>query len=421
MYALIDCNNFYVSCERVFQPHLQDKAGVVLSNNDGCAIARSQEAKDLGIKMGHPYFQLKDTHPHVWVRSSNYALYQDMMYRVTSIIRNYFPDQEIYSIDECFCDLRGFTVIDPLSLAAELRSEILNCTGIPVCIGVARTKTLAKIANRIAKKKYKDVGVFVLQSQEQEAKALEATEIGDVWGIGGRHAARLRAMGIDNAGKFARLPPDWVLKNMTIVGLRMWRELNGESCIPMEYVRKAKKGIGTSRSFGKPESRLAVLLEALATYVSLASAKLRSQNSVCGRVYVYARTSDFVGEAERFACGFEVRLITPTANTGELIKVAGWILKKTFRDGYRYQKVGVLLSDIRPDTEVQQSLFDRSVKRRVRMASAFRAMDSINARNGRDTVRVAASGNEGKWTMKQDFRSKRYTTKLSEIITVKAI
>lgn len=420
MYALIDCNNFYVSCERVFQPYLQDKAGVVLSNNDGCAIARSQEAKDLGIKMGYPYFQLRDTHPHVWVRSSNYPLYQDMMYRVTSIIRNYFPDQEIYSIDECFCDLRGYTVIDPLSLAVKLRSEILTCTGIPVCIGIARTKTLAKIANRIAKKRFKGVGVYVLQSQEQETAGLASTEIGDVWGIGSRHAARLGEMGITNASKFVQLPLEWVLKNMTIVGVRMWRELRGESCIPMEYVRKAKKGIGTSRSFGKPERKLSTLLEALATYVSLAASKLRAQKSVCTRIFVYARTSDFIKQSDKFACGLEVRLITPTANTGELAKVASWILKKTFRDGYRYQKVGVMLSDIRPDTEVQQSLFDRSIKGRVRMANAFKTMDLINARVGRDTVRIAASGNEGKWTMRQEHRSKRYTTKLSEIIVVNA-
>lgn len=420
MYALIDCNNFYVSCERVFQPYLQNRPGVVLSNNDGCAIARSQEAKDLGIKMGHPYFQLRETHPDVWVRSSNYPLYQDMMYRVTSIIRKYFPDQEIYSIDECFCDLSGFKLIDPEALAIELRSEILRCTGIPVCIGVARTKTLAKIANRTAKKKFKEIGVYFLRTPDQETAALESTEIGDVWGIGSRHASRLRMMGVENALKFTLLPPDWVLKNMTIVGLRMWRELRGESCIPMEYIRKAKKGIGTSRSFGRPETSLDVMLDALATYVSIAAAKLRAQHSVCGKIYVYARTSDFIREQDRFACGLEVKLITPTNNDGELIRIAKSILSKTFRAGYRYQKVGVMLSDIRPDNQVQQSLFDRGSDQRGRMVRALMTMDRLNRRNGRNTVRIAATDNEGQWTMKQEFKSPHFTTKLSDIIIVKA-
>lgn len=421
MYALIDCNNFYVSCERVFQPDLQNRAGVVLSNNDGCAIARSQEAKDLGIKMGHPYFQMRETHKDVWVRSSNYALYQDMMYRVTSIIRRYFPDQEIYSIDECFCDLKGYGLLDPYTLAVSLRDELLRCTGIPVCVGIARTKTLAKIANRLAKKRCKEVGVYVLDTNEREHEALSSTDIGDVWGIGSRHAAKLMGMGITDAYRFTQLPADWVLKQMTIVGLRMWRELRGESCIPMEYIRKAKKGIGTSRSFGRPETELKVLLEALSTYVSIASEKLRRQRCVCSRIYVYARTSEYINEKDRFACGLEVKLLSPTANDAELIRIAQSILRNTFRQGYRYQKVGVMLSDIRPDSEVQQSLFDRAPDKRMKIRKALAAMDRINRREGRDTVRMAATGNEGEWTMKQEFRSKRYTTKLSDVIVVKAV
>lgn len=420
MYALIDCNNFYVSCERVFQPRLQGRAGVVLSNNDGCVIARSQEAKDLGITMGHPYFKMRNTHPQVWVRSSNYPLYQDMMHRVTSIIRKYFPDQEIYSIDECFCDLTGHQLLAPYERAMELRAEILRCTGIPVCIGVARTKTLAKIANRIAKKRADD-GVYFLETTAAEADVLVSTEIGEVWGIGRRHAAKLRAIGVDTAYKFTQLPADWVLKEMTIVGLRMWRELRGESCIPMEYVRAAKKGIGTSRSFGRPETRLDVMLEALATYVSIAAAKLRKQRSVCGKIYVYARTSDFIPEKDRFACGLEVKLLTPTSGDGELIRIAQSILKQTFRGGYRYQKVGVMLSDIRPDSQVQQSLFDRKVDRRQRLHRLHQTMDRINQRAGRHTVRMAATGSEGKWTMKQEFRSPQYTTRLSDIMVVKAV
>lgn len=419
MFALIDCNNFYVSCERAFQPQLQNRAGVVLSNNDGCAIARSQEAKDLGVKMGAPYFKLRETHKEVWVRSSNYALYHDMMLRVTSIIRSFFPDQEIYSIDECFCDLAGYDYLDPEQLAIELRSEILKCTGIPVCIGVARTKTLAKIANRIAKKKT-DNGVYFL-NKENEETALKGTEIGDVWGIGKQHAKRLVAMGVINAYQFSKLPASFVQKQMTIVGLRMWRELRGESCIPMEYFREAKKGIGTSRSFGRPETDLNVMLEAVATYASIAALKLRNQNSVCGKVEVYTHTSRFIPDPDKyFSAAMDIKLPTPTSSTAELIKIAKYLLKKIFKQGYRYQKVGIMLGDIRPDDQVQQSLFDKNTETRSKMIDALKAMDRLNQLNGRDTVRIAASGYERKWTIKQNFLSRKYTTDIREVMIVNA-
>lgn len=419
MFALIDCNNFYVSCERAFQPQLQNRAGVVLSNNDGCAIARSQEAKDLGVKMGAPYFKLRETHKDVWVRSSNYALYHDMMLRVTSIIRSFFPDQEIYSIDECFCDLAGYDYLDPQQLAIDLRTEILKCTGIPVCIGVARTKTLAKIANRIAKKKT-DSGVYFLNKEEEET-ALKGTEIGDVWGIGKQHAKRLVAMGVINAYQFSKLPASFVQKQMTIVGLRMWRELRGDSCIPMEYIREAKKGIGTSRSFGRPETDLNVMLEAVATYASIAALKLRNQNSVCGKVEVYTHTSRFIPDPDKyFSAAMDIKLPTPTSSTAELIKIAKYLLKKIFKQGYRYQKVGIMLGDIRPDDQVQQSLFDKNTETRSKMIDALKAMDRLNQRNGRDTVRIAASGYERKWTMKQNFLSRKYTTDIRDVLIVKA-
>lgn len=419
MFALIDCNNFYVSCERAFQPDLQNKAGVVLSNNDGCVIARSQEAKDLGVRMGAPYFQLRDTHKDVWVRSSNYPLYHDMMLRVTSIIRNFFPNQEIYSIDECFCDLTGYDYLDPEQLAIELRAEILKCTCIPVCIGIARTKTLSKIANRMAKKKT-DNGVYFLNTKEEE-NTLQNTEIGDVWGIGRHHAKRLLAIGVVNAYQFINLPASYVQKQMTIVGLRMWRELKGESCIPMEYIRETKKGIGTSRSFGRPETDLNVMLEAVATYASIAALKLRDQDSICGKVEVYTHTSRFVPDSDKyFSAAMDLKLPTFTSSTAELIKVAKYLLKKIFKPGYRYQKVGIMLTDIRPNSEVQQSLFDKNAETRTKMIDALKVMDRLNQRNGRDMVRLAASGYERKWTMKQNFLSKKYTTDSREVMIVKA-
>lgn len=420
MFALIDCNNFYVSCERAFQPELQNRAGVVLSNNDGCVISRSQEAKDLGIKMGAPFFELRTSHPDVWVRSSNYALYQDLMLRVTAIIRNYFPDQEIYSIDECFCNLAGYDYLDPRTLAVKLRADILKSTGIPVCIGVARTKTLSKIANRIAKKQTKN-GVYFLDTETEEQIALKNTEIGDVWGIGRQHASKLMNIGINNALQFIKLPAEFVQKQMTIVGLRMWKELKGISCIPMEYVRAAKKGIGTSRSFGQPETELTLMLEAVATYASIAALKLRSQDSVCGKVEVYTHTSRFVQDPRKFYSGVkDIKLPTPTSSTAELIKVAQYLLKKIFKQGYRYQKVGIMLTDIWPADQVQQSLFDKNAAIRSKMTEALKVMDLMNERNGRDTVRLAASGYERKWTMKQDFLSKKYTTDIKDVIVVNA-
>lgn len=420
MYALIDCNNFYVSCERVFQPSLQGRAGVVLSNNDGCAIARSQEAKDLGIAMGMPFFQLRESFDNVWVRSSNYALYQDMMRRVTSIIRRYFPDQEIYSIDECFCDLSGYQLLDPERLALALREELLRCTGIPVCIGVARTKTLAKIANRLAKKEHQDTGVYFLTSKEQEQKALGRTPIRDVWGIGRRHAKRLTDLGIHDARAFALLPADWVRSEMTVVGLRLWKELNGMPCIPMEYHRPKKKGIGTSRSFGTPQTELPMLQEALATYIALAASKLRLQDSVCARMHVYAHTSGFIPIHQQVYVTREVRLATPTAHTGELIKLGTAALAKIFKPGYRYQKVGVELLYIRPADQIQQSLFDPLAGQRDRLARAMQSLDRVNQRHGRDTVRIAATGRESVWTMKQQFRSRQFTTRWTDIIEVYA-
>lgn len=420
MYALIDCNNFYVSCERAFQPALQNKAGVVLSNNDGCAIARSEEAKLLSVRMGTPFFEIQQANIPVWVRSSNYPLYQDMMLRVTSIIRRYFPDQEIYSIDECFCDLNGYHYLSPEQLAHQLRADILQSTGIPVCIGIARTKTLAKFANRLAKKSKDAAGVYFL-SASQEPSVLKQLTVKDIWGIGRQHSQRLEKIGVQTAYDFTRLSRQWVQKHMSIVGVRTWQELQGVSCIPMEYIREAKKGIGTSRSFGKAQTEIAPMLEALSTYISHAAYKLRRQNSVCSKIYVYAHTSGYIPEQQQSYIGLEVKLPTPTADSSELVKIGKWILRKTFRSGYRYIKVGVDLRDICPDDQVQQSLFDTQVAKREKMLRAMQAMDKINNKEGRETIRLASSGYEKKWAMRQEFRSPAFTTRIADIIKVKAI
>ncbi|RZK33217.1 MAG: Y-family DNA polymerase, partial [Hymenobacter sp.] len=323
MYALIDCNNFYVSCERVFQPELIGKAGVVLSNNDGCAIARSQEAKDMGIKMGAPFFEIRELVEagKLWWRSSNYPLYQNMMRRVTGIIMNQWPEMEIYSIDECFCDVSMYGRFDLEEMGLALKKRIYQYTGIPVCVGIAPTLTLAKLANRIAKKN-KDYGVHLLDDGLKVGQALRATLIEDVWGIGRQHGTRLIKMKVLSAYDFIGLPQDWVQKTMTIQGLRMWKELKGIPCREMEYDTPLKKGISTARSFGGFEKEIEPMEAALATYVANAALKLRNQNSVCANIYVFAHTSRFAQEAKNYSNGITIKLQTPTNFTNELLKFA---------------------------------------------------------------------------------------------------
>ncbi len=423
MFALIDCNNFYVSCERVFQPELEAKAGCVLSNNDGCAIARSQEAKDLGVKMGSPYFEIQKMveEKRLWWRSSNYPLYQDMMRRVTAIIKEYFPEQEIYSIDECFCDLSQYKIHDVEKLAIELRSRVFQYTGIPVCIGISSTKTLAKVANKIAKKHFKAIGVYHLNTDYKIKKALKNTEIDEVWGIGPRNAIKLISIGVETALDFVALPGDYVQDKFTITGLRTWNELQGLSCIPMEYIPPLKKGIGTGRSFGKFETDLQPMQEALANYVSNAAIKLRAQKSICAKIFVYAQTSRYAVNNKIYAGGLEMKLPSPTNLTSELIGLASSLLTRIYKKGYYYQKVGVELSDIRPENEMQISLFDdKGEELRTRLAKANKILDKINTSYGRDTIQFAQMGTTKKWKMRQEFLSKKFTTSLNDVIVVKA-
>ena len=425
MMALIDSNNFYVSAERVFQPALRDKAGCVLSNNDGCAISRSNEAKEeLKIKMGTPFFMMRDQHDSgkLWWRSSNYTLYQDMMRRITQIVRDTFPDQEIYSIDECFCDLASFTHHNLQELAINLRKRILQYTGVPVCIGIGATKTLAKIANKVAKKHNKETGVFYMDTQDKIEMALKLTEVDDVWGIGPRYGIKLIKAGVYTAYDFTKLPEDYVLKLMTIQGRRTYRELKGERCIPMEFERPLKEGISTGRSFNTMVTELAPLEEALSCYVSNAARKLREQQSVCAKFMVYAQTSQFVVESDRYTNDIVVRLTRPTNDTGTLIKEALKALRKIYVKGYRYQKVGVELRDLRPKDQVQSALFfGETDERQAKLQQMMAAMDRINSIQGRNTVIHGAMGFEKKWAMRQEFLSRKFTTRMEDVIVVKAI
>lgn len=425
MLALIDSNNFYVSAERVFQPELRDKAGCVLSNNDGCAISRSNEAKEvLGIKMATPYFMMREHHDQgrLWWRSSNYTLYQDMMRRITGIVRKTFPDQEIYSIDECFCDLTGHKFADLEKEATALRAKILQYTGVPVCIGIAATRTLAKIANKLAKKRNRQTGVYLMDTPAKIEEGLRATEIGDVWGIGPQYAIKLIKAGVYTAWDFTQLPEDYVLKLMTIQGRRTFRELKGERCIPMEYVRPDKEGITTGRKFGRMEMELAPIEEALATYVANAALKLRRQHSVCAKIFVFLHTSKFASAAERYTTETTIQLPVATNDTAVIIKEALKGLRRIFIKGYRYEKVGVELKDLKPLSQVQASVFDLvDPQKQAKMQEALKIMDKLNVDYGKDTVRYGAMGYEKKWFMRQEFLSRKYTTRIEDIIIVKAI
>lgn len=425
MMALIDSNNFYVSAERVFQPELRDKAGCVLSNNDGCAISRSNEAKEaLGIRMGTPFFMMRQKHEsgELWWRSSNYTLYQDMMRRITQIVRDTFPDQEIYSIDECFCDLSTFKHHDLEQVAIDLRRKILQYTGVPVCIGIGSTKTLAKIANKVAKKLHKDTGVFYMGNQQQIDRALKMTEIDDVWGIGPRYGIKLIKAGVRTAFDFTQLPEDYVLKLMTIQGRRTYRELKGERCIPMEYERPLKEGISNARSFNTTVTELAPLEEALATYVANAARKLREQKCVCAKFMVYAQTSQFVIESDRYTKDIVVKLSTATSDTGTLITASLKALRRIYIKGYRYQKVGVELRDLKPETQVQKDMFSLvSTSKLNKLQQAMAAVDHINKNHGRNTIIHGAMGFEKKWAMRQEYLSRKFTTRMEDVIVVKAI
>jgi DNA polymerase V len=423
--ALIDSNNFYVSAERVFQPELRGKPGCVLSNNDGCAISRSNEAKEqLGVKMGAPYFMMKEKYANgeLWWRSSNYTLYQDMMRRITKIVRRSFPNQEIYSIDECFCDLTGYNTEKLEADALKLRERILKWTGVPVCIGIGKTRTLAKLANRIAKKQHRETGVFLMDTPAKIEQALKDTEIDDVWGIGPRYAIKLMKENVYTAFDFIQLPEDFVLKLMTIQGRRTYRELKGERCIPMEYVKPDKEGISTARSFNKPEIELLPMEEALATYVANAAVKLRSQGSVCAKLFVYTHTSRFAVVNDLYSAGIDLKLEKATNDTGQLISRALDGLRRIYVKGYRYQKVGVELRELKPESQVQASMFEAHCdNNEIKRQKMLKIIDHLNHEHGKDTVRYATMGYQKKWFMKQEFLSRKYTTKLDDVIVVKAI
>jgi len=419
MFALVDCNNFYVSCERVFCPALVGKPVVVLSNNDGCVIARSSEAKALGIAMGAPFFKSRDLFEKHNVRffSSNYALYGDMSGRVMTTLEQFTPDLEIYSIDEAFLCLDGFS--DLTSYAQRIRLTVRQHTGIPVSIGIAPTKTLAKLANKIAKKDASLQGVLDLADAHNIDSLLAGVAVEDVWGVGARYAAMLGRHGITNACQLKNAGDGFIHKTMTIAGLRTVRELRGEPCIELEQSPAPKKAIGSSRSFGRPVDDMAELLESVSEYVSRAAEKLRRQHCAASLVQVYLTTNRFKDEPQ-YANYLSCTLPSPTAYTPELISCAQACIRAIYRKGYRYKKTGILLSGITPANGLQLNIFAGGRRTRGDEKALMHALDSLNRRYGSNTVQFASSGIDKRWKMLQSYKSPFYTTRWDELPAVKA-
>jgi DNA polymerase V len=415
--ALVDCNNFYASCERVFQPALRGKPVVVLSNNDGCVIARSNEAKALGIEMGAPWHlnREKFSGAGVIVKSSNYTLYGDMSARVMKALLSFSPVLEIYSIDEAFLGLEGFE--DRLEdHARTLRATVLQWTGIPVSVGVAPTKTLAKVANRLAKKDPASQGVRVLMATADQERALAQLELTDLWGVARRLSGRLRMQGVATPLALRNADPKQVRQTFGVVGERIVRELRGESCIGIEEVASSRKSLIASRSFGRPVETLTEMQEAVAAYASRAAEKMRRQNLATANLIVFVETNPFRKQDQQYRASQSAQLPIATADTGRLVAAALGALVAIWRDGYKYKKAGVMLLDLAPATALQGSLFAAPDSRGSQ--ARMQALDVINRRYGRGTLVIGAAGVKSAWRLRREHVSKNYTTSWSELLTV---
>jgi DNA polymerase V len=419
MFALVDCNNFYASCERVFQPRLRNQPIVVLSNNDGCVIARSNEAKKLGVPMGAPSFEYKELFEknNIHVFSSNYALYGDMSNRVMQTLSTFAPEIEIYSIDEAFLKFEGFDEHFNLQEHGyKIRYTVTKNTGIPISVGIAPTKALAKVANKIAKKFPERTGhVYSIDTDEKRIKALKWLPIEDVWGIGRRHAKRLRAKNVTNAYEFTQLLDGWVRNNMSIVGLRLKRELEGIPCLDLE-TPSDKKIIATTRSFDKNYTDKVQIQERVATFAASCAAKLRQQKSCANAILVFVHTNIHRHDLPQYSRSITMKLPYPTHSSIELAKFAKQALDKIYREGYAYKKAGVIVMDFTPEDTGQIKLFENS---NPRHRSLMNAMDQINHAIGTTKLKLASQDIKRTWKMRQEKLSPHYTTRISEVINVK--
>lgn len=427
MFALLDGNNFYVSCERVFRPSLKSQPVIVLSNNDGCAISRSEEAKALGIKMGEPFFQIRHRiHQGLVALSANFSLYGDMSDRMMSLAAGMGPDQEIYSVDECFIGLQG--VRDVTRRAWAIRDRILRGVGIPTCVGIGHTKTLAKLANHIAKDAERKPGSYPKElaqvcnltevSPAQLQALLESTPVGDVWGVGRRIKMRLLEHQIYTAWDLAQAPQALVRSHFGVVLERTARELRGTSCLGLEHEPPPKQQIACTRSFGRPVTDLAPLIEAVSTFAQRAAEKLRAQDSRAGAIHVFAHSSPF-REGARFARSTTVQLPQPSSDTALLVRAATRGIAKIYEPGYLLSKAGVMLLDLSPQSVQQASLLDETPDFERDHSPLMEAMDQLNARFGKGTLGVASALQASGWAMRQDRCTPRYTTDLQDIPIVR--
>jgi DNA polymerase V len=420
--ALIDGNNFYVSCERVFQPELEGKPVVVLSNNDGCVVARSAEVKALGVPMGIPWFKLKDLAKQhgIIAKSSNYTLYGDMSQRMHSVIAQFSPEQEIYSIDETFLDLTGFNR-DLVAYGQEIRQRVRQWTGIPVCVGIGSSKTLAKLANHCAKKAHvPSMADGVTDLNQLSASGLRELfsriEVGEVWGVGRKIQERLVGMGIETVQQLKDSSLSRIKKEFNVVLARTVAELNGESCLALEEVAPPKQQIMSSRSFGQPVFALDDLNEAVVSYTSRACEKLRHQHHVAGSIQIYLRTNPFKPDEPQYNNGVTVKLLHPTNNTFTLAEAALYGLKKIYKLGYAYKKAGIMLTDLCPEHQVPVDLFSGFDLPETQKAKTLMAtLDEINAKMGRGTVRSAGEGLRKAWAMRSDNKSQAFTTDWAQL------
>ena len=413
IFALVDCNNFYASCERVFNPKLEGKPIVVLSNNDGCIVARSNEAKALGIPMGAPYFKYKDVinRNNVEVFSSNYTFYGDMSARVMTSLRSITGEIEIYSIDEAFLDVSEFYYCNLEDTAKEIKKLVQQWTGIPISIGIGTTKTLAKVANRQAKK-YESSDVFDIREEARRIDILKKIELEDIWGISTKSAQRLRKIGIKNPHELAISDPKVICKAVSVTGERIHYELNGISCIPIEEV-KNKKTIISSKSFGKKVATVEELEEAVSMYAARACEKLRAQESRAQGLHVFLRTSPYLDKERRYTNGASSYFTIPTSNTSKITKEAKRLTSKLFLPNYEYQKIGVVLLNITDAKNEQYSFYE--VEDYDKSDTVMGAIDSVNKKFGNRSIFFGAQGINKDWKMRADRKSAMYTTKVDDL------
>lgn len=416
--ALVDCNNFYVSCERVFNPTLEGKPVVVLSNNDGCAVARSNEVKALGVKMGEPWFKFeKLAKQHgIIALSSNYCLYGDLSARVMSILATFSSKQEVYSIDECFLDLDGFAPETLADYGQTIRKTIRRNVGIPVCVGIAETKTLAKLANHCAKKGLAGrdgVCDFGRLSEIELSRLFAGLPVGDIWGIGRKISERLLAMGIETVEELKIANPNKIRQQFSVVVERTVKELNGIPCIELEDVGTPRQQIMVSRSFGQEVSNFDDLSESVAYFATSAAEKLRKDGSVAASICIFIQTNPFK-ESPQYQRSVVVPMSQPTDDTLKLVNAAIQGLGEIYRMGFGYKKSGVLLMALQPKGTIQAALFDDPTEQ-SKSAKLIQVMDSINRRMGKGSLTIAASGTRQRWAMRRDRKSPNYTTEWSEL------